>query len=141
MKREMKKGSPDIKLFSEMHSIITSHPTGDLQSETSNLSDKNELREIILPVLEIHDVSGSGVERIMQDLLNKLKRMSMTNLTIEEKSNPDVNTESMKKTQEKIKKGDAITIPEDFRCPISLELMRDPVIVSTGQVCKCDSNT
>jgi U-box domain len=141
MKREMKKGSPDIKLFSEMHSIITSHPTGDLQSETSNLSDKNELRGIILPVLEIHDVSGSGVERIMQDLPNKLKRMSMTNLTIEEKSNPDVNTESMKKTQEKIKKGDAITIPEDFRCPISLELMRDPVIVSTGQVCKCDSNT
>lgn len=25
-------------------------------------------------------------------------------------------------------------IPDDFRCPISLELMRDPVIVSTGQV-------
>ncbi|XP_052207982.1 U-box domain-containing protein 13-like isoform X1 [Diospyros lotus] len=24
-------------------------------------------------------------------------------------------------------------IPDDFRCPISLELMRDPVIVSTGQ--------
>jgi hypothetical protein len=24
--------------------------------------------------------------------------------------------------------------PDDFRCPISLELMRDPVIVSTGQV-------
>lgn len=26
-------------------------------------------------------------------------------------------------------------IPEDFRCPISLELMNDPVIVATGQVC------
>lgn len=25
-------------------------------------------------------------------------------------------------------------IPDDFRCPISLELMKDPVIVSTGQV-------
>lgn len=25
-------------------------------------------------------------------------------------------------------------IPDDFRCPISLELMGDPVIVSTGQV-------
>ncbi|RHN81434.1 putative aminoacyltransferase, E1 ubiquitin-activating enzyme [Medicago truncatula] len=24
-------------------------------------------------------------------------------------------------------------IPEDFRCPISLELREDPVIVSTGQ--------
>jgi U-box domain len=139
MKREMKKGSPDIKLFSELHSIVMSYPTGDLLSETSNLSDKNELREIILPVLEIHDVSGSDVERIMQDLLNKLERMSMSNSTTEEKSTPNVNTESMQKVREKIK-GDAVTIPEDFRCPISLELMRDPVIVSTGQVCNWDSD-
>lgn len=29
--------------------------------------------------------------------------------------------------------------PDDFRCPISLELMRDPVIVSTGQVCNTPS--
>jgi U-box domain len=139
MKREMKKGSPDIKLFSELHSIVMSYPTGDLLSETSNLSDKNELREIILPVLEIHDVSGSDVERIMQDLLNKLERMSMSNSTTEVKSTPNVNTESMQKVREKIK-GDAVTIPEDFRCPISLELMRDPVIVSTGQVCNWDSD-
>jgi U-box domain len=27
-----------------------------------------------------------------------------------------------------------IPIPDEFRCPISLELMQDPVIVSTGQV-------
>jgi hypothetical protein len=26
-------------------------------------------------------------------------------------------------------------IPDEFRCPISLELMQDPVIVSSGQVC------
>ncbi|XP_076952229.1 U-box domain-containing protein 16-like [Bidens hawaiensis] len=26
-----------------------------------------------------------------------------------------------------------ITIPNDFRCPITLDLMRDPVVVSTGQ--------
>ncbi|KEH30893.1 armadillo/beta-catenin repeat protein [Medicago truncatula] len=32
-----------------------------------------------------------------------------------------------------VKKPDAIVIPEDFLCPISLELMRDPVIVATGQ--------
>ncbi|KAJ0981322.1 hypothetical protein J5N97_009577 [Dioscorea zingiberensis] len=33
----------------------------------------------------------------------------------------------------KVLKSDTIAVPEDFRCPISLELMRDPVIVSTGQ--------
>ncbi|XP_022776378.1 U-box domain-containing protein 11-like isoform X2 [Durio zibethinus] len=31
------------------------------------------------------------------------------------------------------KKPDALVIPDDFLCPISLELMRDPVIVATGQ--------
>lgn len=35
---------------------------------------------------------------------------------------------------EEIKKPDPIVVPEDFLCPISLELMRDPVIVATGQV-------
>ena len=28
----------------------------------------------------------------------------------------------------------ALNPPDEFRCPISLELMRDPVLVSTGQV-------
>lgn len=141
MKREMQKGSPDIKLFSELHHIITSHPNGDLQSETSNLSDKHELQEIVLPVLEIHDVPESDVERVMQGLINKLEKIRMSNsLTTEEKSTTKLKTESAKKTQEKVKKGGAVTIPEDFRCPISLELMRDPVIVSTGQVCKWGSN-
>lgn len=28
---------------------------------------------------------------------------------------------------------DSYAVPDDFRCPISLDLMRDPVIVSTGQ--------
>lgn len=32
------------------------------------------------------------------------------------------------------KKRDVIVIPDDYLCPISLELMRDPVIVATGQV-------
>lgn len=31
------------------------------------------------------------------------------------------------------KRSDSDIIPDDFRCPISLELMRDPVIVATGQ--------
>ncbi|KAK6134155.1 hypothetical protein DH2020_032105 [Rehmannia glutinosa] len=37
------------------------------------------------------------------------------------------------KSLEENKKPDSLVIPDDFRCPISLELMRDPVIVATGQ--------
>ncbi|PQP96237.1 U-box domain-containing protein 11 [Prunus yedoensis var. nudiflora] len=36
--------------------------------------------------------------------------------------------------EDDIKKPDATAIPDDFICPISLELMRDPVIVATGQM-------
>ncbi|KAJ4754106.1 U-box domain-containing protein 10 [Rhynchospora pubera] len=135
MKREIKKESSDVKLFSELHHVLTSRQTGDLQSNLSNLPDEHhELREIVLPVLEIHDVPDSDVERIMQDLINRLDEIKISNsLTMEEKSTTSGKSESVKKTQEKVQKGDTITIPEDFRCPISLELMRDPVIVSTGQ--------
>jgi hypothetical protein len=38
------------------------------------------------------------------------------------------------KSGEDLKKHDTLKIPDDFLCPISLELMRDPVIVATGQV-------
>ncbi|XP_023879369.1 U-box domain-containing protein 11 [Quercus suber] len=40
---------------------------------------------------------------------------------------------SPNKSLDEIKKLDPIAIPDDFLCPISLELMRDPVIVATGQ--------
>ncbi|GFQ04561.1 U-box domain-containing protein 11 [Phtheirospermum japonicum] len=37
------------------------------------------------------------------------------------------------KEENKNKPDSLVIIPDDFRCPISLELMRDPVIVATGQ--------
>ncbi|KAJ6689591.1 hypothetical protein OIU85_005951 [Salix viminalis] len=37
------------------------------------------------------------------------------------------------KSSEDLKKPETHKIPNDFLCPISLELMRDPVIVATGQ--------
>ncbi|KAG7589720.1 Armadillo-type fold [Arabidopsis suecica] len=37
------------------------------------------------------------------------------------------------KNSDDSQKSDKLTIPEDFLCPISLELMKDPAIVSTGQ--------
>lgn len=38
------------------------------------------------------------------------------------------------RTVEEVKKPDMSVIPNDFHCPLSLELMRDPVIVSSCQV-------
>ncbi|CAI9768116.1 unnamed protein product [Fraxinus pennsylvanica] len=41
--------------------------------------------------------------------------------------------DSNRKSPEERKKPDSPVIPFDFLCPISLEIMRDPVIVATGQ--------
>ncbi|KAF7827691.1 U-box domain-containing protein 11 [Senna tora] len=46
---------------------------------------------------------------------------------------PKSQENSERKKPTGVKKPEAIVIPEDFLCPISLELMRDPVIVATGQ--------
>ncbi|KAL9255215.1 U-box domain-containing protein [Drosera capensis] len=46
-------------------------------------------------------------------------------------TNGDAN--SFRKSDDGSKKMDSVVIPEDFLCPISLEIMRDPVIVATGQ--------
>ena len=47
----------------------------------------------------------------------------------------DGQDDSTKKSGDQVKNSDGVSIPDDFLCPISLEIMRDPVIVSTGQVC------
>lgn len=49
-------------------------------------------------------------------------------------SDPESQEISETKSLHEVKKPEPIVIPEDFLCPISLELMRDPVIVATGQV-------
>ncbi|XP_038893207.1 U-box domain-containing protein 11-like [Benincasa hispida] len=45
----------------------------------------------------------------------------------------DGQDDSARKSGDQGKNPDGVSIPDDFLCPISLEIMRDPVIVSTGQ--------
>ncbi|KAJ4973728.1 hypothetical protein NE237_006902 [Protea cynaroides] len=49
------------------------------------------------------------------------------------KADSDKEDDTATKSSKETKKPDSVVIPDDFRCPISLELMRDPVIVATGQ--------
>lgn len=65
-------------------------------------------------------------------------RLSNSSASAEAHLSNDIDAEkghkSATKSLEEIKKPDSVVIPNDFLCPISLELMRDPVIVATGQV-------
>lgn len=71
----------------------------------------------------VNERRGPSSETIQQiiDVLNKFKQMEETGLD-------DV---TLPKTVERFP---SLLIPNDFLCPISLDIMVDPVIVSTGQV-------
>lgn len=76
---------------------------------------------------------GESIEK-MSMLLKKIKEFVQT-------ENPKMDSSTTEKSNLSSSSGQATSnvtekgpvIPEDFRCPISLELMKDPVIVSTGQ--------
>ncbi|KAG2673500.1 hypothetical protein I3843_13G081800 [Carya illinoinensis] len=74
---------------------------------------------------------GESIEK-MSMLLKKIKDFVQT-------ENPDLDAPPRENSlppscsASNDKNHKAPVIPEDFRCPISLELMTDPVIVSTGQ--------
>ncbi|KAH7571007.1 hypothetical protein JRO89_XS05G0238900 [Xanthoceras sorbifolium] len=67
-------------------------------------------------------------------MVNRLERSSSLS-EVSPSSNVDSQQQenSASKSMDEMKKPDALVIPDDFLCPISLELMRDPVIVATGQ--------
>lgn len=71
--------------------------------------------------------AGSRLERARS--IPASSEVSLSNITA-----PESQEISARKNLTEVKKSEAIAIPEDFLCPISLELMRDPVIVATGQV-------
>ncbi|KAJ4825369.1 U-box domain-containing protein 9 [Turnera subulata] len=41
----------------------------------------------------------------------------------------------MKKRSLSLKLREMVSCQEEFKCPLSNELMRDPVVLATGQVC------
>ncbi|XP_037493019.1 U-box domain-containing protein 14 [Jatropha curcas] len=67
------------------------------------------------------------------DLGEWLQKMSSILMNLKdyvEMGNPEADNSEAEKSSFKHR---SPVIPDDFRCPISLELMKDPVIVSTGQ--------
>lgn len=96
-------------------------------SEKLHLRTINDLKK---ESISIHDmvISSDGIpEECFESvsfILRKIKDCVMT-------GNPESDAPENEKA---LIKHRSPVIPDDFRCPISLELMKDPVIVSTGQV-------
>ncbi|XP_040999816.1 U-box domain-containing protein 14-like [Juglans microcarpa x Juglans regia] len=95
-------------------------------SEKLHLKTINDVKKESLAFHELV-ISCSGAPgdsfEVMSSLLKKIKDWVLM-------ANPQFDTSEGERG---LIKHRSPVIPDDFRCPISLELMRDPVIVSTGQ--------
>ena len=78
---------------------------------------KRELQKIVKAIAEGDDVNLDALDKAHR-LLCALKELKIKKRSL----------------SSKIHDSSSLTVPDEFRCPLSEELMRDPVIVATGQV-------
>lgn len=82
------------------------------------------------PEIKVSEAHGGD------QIINQLDRLQSLQISAEIRPSKDGAAEEQESSATKISddtKSEPLTIPDDFLCPISLELMRDPVIVATGQ--------
>ncbi|XP_038992745.1 U-box domain-containing protein 13-like [Hibiscus syriacus] len=136
--------APDVDLYEDLLSSYNKSDDAALDPDVlRRLAKKLQLvgiAELTQESLALHEmVSASGGDpgetfEKMSNLLKEIKDFIQT-------ENPNLDAPSREKNLPPSSSGQATTdgnhktpvIPDDFRCPISLELMKDPVIVSTGQ--------
>ncbi|XP_043711831.1 U-box domain-containing protein 15-like [Telopea speciosissima] len=130
----------DMELAMDM--IVVSSKKEDRNADSAileRLAHKLELHTVVDLKAEtiairklVKDRAGQNAEGSQQilDILRKFKQVA----GIEEHNM--LNESSVPKTLEK---SPSLIIPHEFLCPITLELMTDPVIVSTGQTYERES--
>ncbi|KAJ6755390.1 RING-TYPE E3 UBIQUITIN TRANSFERASE [Salix purpurea] len=133
----------DVELYEDLLSLYNkTHDSASDLAVLRRLCEKLQLMgisDLTLESLALHEMvaatgdPGESIEK-MSMLLKKIKDFVQT-------ENPNLEAPAREKNLPPSGSGQAIVdgshqmpvIPDDFRCPISLELMKDPVIVSTGQ--------
>ncbi|XP_021716169.1 U-box domain-containing protein 13-like [Chenopodium quinoa] len=136
--------APDAELYEDLLSLYSiSSDTAMDPDVMKRVAEKLQLtriddltQESVVLTEMVSATDGDADERIekMCNLLKKIKDFVQT-------ENPDLGTSAGEKNLSSSCSAQtstdgspkSVVIPDDFRCPISLELMKDPVIVSTGQ--------
>ncbi|XP_022964880.1 U-box domain-containing protein 13-like [Cucurbita moschata] len=135
---------PDSELLDDISALYnTSNDSSIDQDRLRRLSEKlqllgiSDLAQESIALDEMVTATdgdpGQSIEK-MAGLLKKIKDFVQTeNLEMDDPGTEKNSPASCSGQISNEKNNKAPIIPDDFRCPISLELMRDPVIVSTGQ--------
>ena len=137
--------SPDDELYEDLLSVYEKSSDAPVDPAIlKRLSEKLQLTgiaDLTQESLALHEMvtcsggdPGESIEK-MSMLLKRIKDFVQT-------ENPNLDAPRREKNLHSSGSGQASNdgnhkapvIPDDFRCPISLDLMKDPVIVSTGQV-------
>ncbi|KAI3930115.1 hypothetical protein MKX01_036636 [Papaver californicum] len=122
--------SPDVQLYMDLYSAQNEKdPDPSILkrlSEKLQLKSINDLKKESLALHEMVISSGGDTGDWLEEMSVLLKKLKDSVLA--------ENTGAETSENEKVfMRSRSPVIPDDFRCPISLELMKDPVIVSTGQ--------
>ncbi|CAO2821492.1 unnamed protein product [Amaranthus hypochondriacus] len=122
--------SSDLQLEMDI-TVVQEEPEPDAVvlkrlSQSLNLLTMEDLRTESKAFHEIIITSNSNLGDSFEKMSTIFKKLNDYLLTV----NPEVEMYDVDKGMIKHR---SPVIPDDFRCPISLELMKDPVIVSTGQ--------
>ncbi|MQM09336.1 hypothetical protein Taro_042205 [Colocasia esculenta] len=133
-------GPPNLDMFSEIYNIIYRTHSKEVIRQVSDRTEVSQTKDtrqsdcdtqkIVVLVAEANSKSTNDAEQTIASVLENLNSKPDDGCKVTEDGDKSNSSAS---SLEEVKKSDALVIPEDFRCPISLELMRDPVIVSTGQ--------
>ncbi|XP_043697697.1 U-box domain-containing protein 13-like [Telopea speciosissima] len=134
--------APDVELYEDLLFVYKNSDADIDPSVLRRLAEKlqlmgiNDLKQESLALQEMLISNagdpGESIEK-MSMLLKKIKDFVLT-------ENPDTGAPESEQCPSNGNpwlsvdgNPKSLVVPDDFRCPISLELMRDPVIVSTGQ--------
>lgn len=127
------KGRPDSPDLQLDHDLAVAQKERDPDpailgrlSEKLHLRTINDLKNESLAFHELVISSGGDPGDCFEEISSLLRKLKDFVLI----ENPEVDITEGEKG---LMKHRSPVIPDDFRCPISLELMKDPVIVSTGQ--------
>lgn len=104
---------------------------GSLHVESTGSID-HEVTEKVEIAPRTNSSKGYGSDQMIHRLERRGSSSASSDICL--LNNADDGENSSPKSSEENRKPSSPVIPDDFLCPISLEVMRDPVIVATGQV-------
>ncbi|KAF5195784.1 Ring-type e3 ubiquitin transferase [Thalictrum thalictroides] len=122
--------SPDSQLHMDLAMVLKDKESNITVlkriSEKLQLQTINDIKKESLALHELAISNEGDIGDCLEDMSSLLKKLKNSALSDRLYADTSEREDSFMNHRSPV-------IPDDFRCPISLELMKDPVIVSTGQ--------